>query len=417
MENNKNKILLSKWFYIILGTLFIGCFGLIFRWGHIIIWRDPSYIVDHELLGTFGDFIGGVLGTIFTIASVILVAQTFLHQQNVTKDNKIELRTQRFNDSFFELLHLYQSEVRELCGYKERIVDIEKDDKNDRLHIHKEGLQYNDKDFFDEEKVKIQKGYRNQRSFDKNRKRAVGYYMLFYTKYRSKIAVYYRTLYRLYELIDKTDLISEIQKKDYAKMIRAQLTESELFFIRYNAMTIYGKQFIFYVNKYNILKHLPAFELLEFKDWWVRMNTIEQEGINMIYYTIRKALKDVLEQCDRNGSTKALLFPDAASKYQIWLLCRKKNDVELKLIIDHNSQHYTSEYRGLTKLEHKKIQQLLDCFIKEIFIYSNFSQYNIDADLETYSLPIITENNKTIINSGIKNIKSEELHISYHDIK
>lgn len=415
MKNSDNKILLSKWFYIIGGALFIGFFGLIFRWGHIVVWRDPSHVVDHELLGTFGDFIGGVLGTIFTIASVILVAQTFIHQQDVTKDNKLELRTQRFNDLFFELLHLYQSEVRELCGYKERVVNIEEDNEKEQLHVHKEGLQYNDKDFFDEEKVKIQKGYRNQFSFDKNRKRAVGYYMMFYTKHRSKIAVYYRTLYRIYELIDKTELISEIQKKEYAKMIRAQLTESELFFIRYNAMTIYGKQFVYYANKYNILKHLPAFELLEFKDWWERMNRIEQEGINMIYYTIRKALKDVFKQCDKKGSVEVLLFPNSTSKYQIWVLCRKKNDVELKLVVDNNSQHYTNEYSGLTKLEHKKIQQLLDCFIKEIFIYSNFSQYNKVADLETYSSPIITENNKITINSGIKNIKSEELHISYHN--
>ena len=416
MKNDNNRILLSKWFYIILGTLFIGLFGLIFQWGHIIVWRDPSFIVDHELLGTFGDFVGGVLGTIFTIASVILVAQTFLHQQSVTEDNKIELRTQRFNDLFFELLHLYQSEVRELCGYKERVVDIEKDDKAQRFRIHKEGLQYNDKDFFDEEKLQIQKGYRNQYSFDKNRKRAVGYYMMFYTKHRSKIAVYYRTLYRLYELIDKTDLISETQKREYAKMVRAQLTESELFFIRYNAMTIYGKQFIYYANKYNVLKHLPAFELLEFKDWWGRMNTIEQEGINMIYYTLRKALKEVFKECDRNGHIDVLLFPNSLSKYQLCLSCRKKVDVELKLIIDHNVHHYTNEYSGLTKLEHKKIQQLLDCFIKEIFIYSNFAQYNRESDLETYSLPIITEDNITTINSCIKNVKLEELNISYHDV-
>lgn len=411
--NNKNRWSLHQWPYIIFAGLFIALFGFVFKWGHAVVWKDPNYIVNNELLGTFGDFIGGVLGTVFTIISVIIVAKTFAHQQDVTTDNEIELKTQRFNNLFFELLHLYQSEVNELCGYKERFINVKQNVKTQQIKVQKEAVQYNNKDFFDEEKLIIQQRYRNQMSFEKNKRRAVGYYMLFYTKNRSKISAYYRTLYRIYELIDKSDLISQTQKKDYAKMIRAQLTESELFFIRYNSMTIYGQQFIYYINKYNILKHLPAFELLEFKDWWERMNIIEREGTNIIYYAIRKTLKEIFEKCDKNGSLNALLFPDNTSKYQISVSCHKRIDVEIRLIINHDLSHYTNEYCGITKLDHKKIQQLLDCWVKEIFNYSNFSQYNNEKNILTYSLPIITEDNKTIINSGIKNIKFEELHIAY----
>ena len=67
--------------------------------------------------------------------------------------------------------------------------------------------------------------------------------MLFYTDNRSKIAAYYRTLYRIFELIDESDLINDEQKKEYAKIIRAQLTESELFFLRYNPTHHYIKQY------------------------------------------------------------------------------------------------------------------------------------------------------------------------------
>ena len=89
--------------------------------------------------------------------------------------------------------------------------------------------------------------------------------------------------------------------------------------------------------------------------------------------------------------------------------------MEFRLTINHELPHYTNEYSGITKLDHKKIQQLLDCWIKEIFIHSNFSQYNNEENIQTYSLPIITEEKKTIINSGIKNIKFEELHIVHVD--
>ena len=61
------------------------------------------------------------------------------------------------------------------------------------------------------------------------------------------------------------------------------------------------------------------------------------------------------------------------------------------------------EYRALDKYDDKRIQQLLDCFIKEIFIYSNFEEYNNLDEIETYSSPIKTIDNITYINSGIKN--------------
>ena len=98
-----DKLLLSKWLYIIIGSLFIVVFARIFAWGAIIEWKNPNYIVDNELLGTFGDFIGGVLGTIFSIISIMLVVKTFSHQRKVTEDNAKQLEIQRFNDLFFEL--------------------------------------------------------------------------------------------------------------------------------------------------------------------------------------------------------------------------------------------------------------------------------------------------------------------------
>ena len=153
--NNKNRWELHQWPYIIFAGLFIVFFGFVFKWGHALVWKDPNYIVNDELFGTFGDFVGGVLGTIFTIISVIILAKTFAHQQDVTTDNEIVLKTQRFNDLFFELLHLYQSEVNELCGYKERVVNVKQNVKTKQIKVQTEGVQYNNKDIFDEEKLII----------------------------------------------------------------------------------------------------------------------------------------------------------------------------------------------------------------------------------------------------------------------
>ncbi len=404
-----DKLLLSIWPYFIVGVAFIAFWGYVFKWGRILSWRDLNYVVDNELLGTFGDFIGGVLGTIFTIISTLLVVRTFRHQRKVTTDNENEVHVQRFNDLFFELLRIYQNEVNELCGQADKILKI--DAENNR--IKKATVKYNNKDYFDEEKYIIQRRYRNQKSYEKNQDRSITYYMLFYTDNRSKIAAYYRTLYRIFELIDESDLINDEQKKEYAKIIRAQLTESELFFLRYNAMTIYGNPFIKYINKYHILKHLPAFELLEFKDWWVDMNNFDRESVNILYFIINNALKDVFNNAEKRTSYSIEIMPDKKAKYQISLSLKEYRDFAINLVINNDSSFYTNEYRGLNKLEPIRIQQLFDCFIKELFIYSNFGQYNRAEDIEVYSRPIISEGNIVRIHSAIKNNKGDHLIFSY----
>ena len=131
---------------------------------------------------------GGFLGTIFTLISVLLVVRTFRHQQTVTREHLEQQKTQRFNNLFFELLHLYQSEVKDLCGQSEIITDVEKIPEKESIKVTKEHVNYDNKDFFDEEKLVIQRNYKNQKSYEKNRVRSINYYMLFYIENRSKIA-------------------------------------------------------------------------------------------------------------------------------------------------------------------------------------------------------------------------------------
>ena len=71
------------------------------------------------------------------------------------------------------------------------------------------------------------------------------------------------------------------------------------------------------------------------------------------------------------------------------------------------------EYRALDKYDNKKIQQLLDCFIKEIFLYSNFERFNATEDIETYSSQILSKDGITYINSGIRNKNERPLKLWY----
>lgn len=395
-DNWFDKLLMKKRFYIIITLLFVGMFAYIFKWQHIIHWFDNEYVVNHELLGTYGDFIGGVLGTIFALISILILIRTFNQQRAVTEKNKEQIENQRFNDLFFELLRLYQSEISELCG------TIVRERGNEKITIN-----YNDKDFFDFEKELLQRAFKPTTSYEGNIRGAINLYMSFYIKHRTKVAACFRTLYRIYDLLDKSDLRGNI-KNSYLKIIRAQLTDSELFFIRYNAMTYYGANFISYINKYNILKHLPAFELLEFKDWWKDLNKTERMGINIVFHNSTRLLRKILL---RKGANMAFKPFDEHLKYKFEIRTTSNYEVKIILQIDYSNVNRTMEYRGFEKFTEKKIQALLDCYLKEVFLYSNFEKFNNEEDLEFYSEPIKIDGHITTINSGVRNKKAKALKV------
>ena len=97
------------------------------------------------------------------------------------------------------------------------------------------------------------------------------------------------------------------------------------------------------------------------------------------------------------------------------MIGNKNSDFAINLLVNKNNSRYTNEYAGLNKLESIRIQQLFDCFIKEIFIYSNFQKYNTLADLETYSLPIVEKDGVVRIHSAIKNTKGQRLIYNYKE--
>lgn len=106
--------------YLCLGT--VVCFiiiGLVFGW-------QRSFFVfgqqaDSELLGQYGDFVGGILGTIFALVSIYFVYKTFYQQlRSFQRQNKTFLaqqqatELQRFNDLFATLSNLLEQAEQRL---------------------------------------------------------------------------------------------------------------------------------------------------------------------------------------------------------------------------------------------------------------------------------------------------------------
>ena len=82
-------------------------------------------------------------------------------------------------------------------------------------------------------------------------------------------------------------------------------------------------------------------------------------------------------------------------------------DVEIKVVIDDSKESTSMELLAFKHFDAKRLQQLLDWYIKEIFIYSHFSVHNKTAI--AYSNPPLTRGKITTINSGIKNVNGQPL--------
>ncbi|MCR5193262.1 MAG: putative phage abortive infection protein [Bacteroidales bacterium] len=91
---------------------------------------------------------------------------------------------------------------------------------------------------------------------------------------KKKISIYYRTIFQILNLVEN-GTINTKERKEYLKVFRSQLTESELLFLRYHIKSGNYIKFAFLINKSNLMKHLPLFDILEFKYWREKLNLVE----------------------------------------------------------------------------------------------------------------------------------------------
>ncbi len=375
---NKTKNLIgSVRFYFIITPIFIFLAILCFTWK---LWSSFSldFPIDHAIWGQFGDFIGGTLGTIFSLISVVMIAWTF----NIQNRTAV---TQRFNDLFFELLDIFQSQEKELQYYHEE-------------DGHKLVLSDN-KDFFFELNKKMATNYVPSLSFSQNRKNAITTYTNTTIDYKDKLSICYRTLYQLLNLVENGDL-NQKEKVEYLKILRSQLTESELLFLRYHIKTGEYIKFAFLINKSNLMKHLPLFDLLEFKYWREKLQPIEIKYANDFFISLFKTIR-------KHG--KRITSVDKSISASII-----QTKTSLKVEITKNAKS-----AWVNKFNNKEFENLCEGVLKEIVMFSNYSCYNNYKEL-VFS-PAQTNNNVTTVE--VHNKKGNVVKVAfdnnmnYEDIK
>lgn len=385
----------------------------LFFWNRERHFFNDNYVLDNALWGTLGDFVGGFIGSILAFIGVIVTCQIFIEQRQQTIDLNEEQKRitsnsqksqinqseiQRFNSLFFELIDLHRTQVDYLM--KMPLVGFEAENSKET-------------NFFDRFMEELHSNSNVNSSYARAFIVAKRKYLQLYLSNSTILAPYFRVLYRLFELIDKAN-IEEKEKVRYAKIARAQLSESELFILRYNSANLYGDNFIEYINKFRLLKHLPLLSLLEFKN--IRNviaegDSLYQYSINMLFFSVWKRIYNITVGHEDRTNDFVQLY-DERKRYKFELKMPKKHRTALYLTIDTSRPNRDPLLKCFRNFNESDFGKLLTNFLLEIYKYSNFSRYNKDENIE-YHKKVFHDGSVTKIVCWILNTENKLLRVSH----
>jgi len=312
-----NRLLLYlAWVMLAIGVLVCIYFIISTKIDGFKFWGETK--IDFPTTGQFGDFFGGVVGTLFALSGTILIILTFRIQSK-------QYEREVFEAKFYEMLKLHRENVKELQ------VSDNHGRKAFEFLIGQLRLYYNDvKEAFDklkrtEDPRKIDsdldnlskiKEYlnsiENHEKFLLIHKLSYGYFFYGIDEYHltkdktdiiyeinlaitiiiktnllslpedrryernghfnSHLGHYYRHLFHLISLIANEDILSEKEKYGFSKIIRAQLSDYEQILLYYNSLSVMGEQWISPLGKHEVKKmcFIARFRLIKNAPYYFR---------------------------------------------------------------------------------------------------------------------------------------------------
>ncbi|WP_444367801.1 putative phage abortive infection protein, partial [Prevotella sp.] len=260
-DNNQESKIISKglfWSIIFICILISGGILLLF-----FLNREYGceYPVDNGLFGTYGDFIGGVVGTIVAFYSAFLLVKTLQSQENVNQsvietNNQISIASGK--ELYNTLLEVFNNKFERFMTCYQNAIDNYVLEKNNELLTGRKAFEKIASEF-------ICNDFNNNNDYLRRTQSAISEYVDFYSNNRLYLAVHFRMLYLLTSLVSTSGLETN-DKVLYAKLIRGQLSESEMTMLRYNCHSEYGVKMHKFCNEFNLIKHLPVMEFLEFHE-------------------------------------------------------------------------------------------------------------------------------------------------------
>lgn len=220
--------------------------------------RSMNLPIDHipydaTTWGVTGDFFGGTINPLISAISFILLFATFRETKRQITLSETFSYTQSFESNFYNMLNLHVSLVENI-KIKTDVLDMLYTIGHDSSifnNLKHKGDSYIGRDAFSI-LLKALCGHSNRTNLATTYKR----YSVIQNKYNFIFGHYFRNLYQILRYIDKSTIED---KPHYSRIIRAQLSTSELAILLINCRDdmVDDGSFKKLIIKYKMLEHLP----------------------------------------------------------------------------------------------------------------------------------------------------------------
>lgn len=267
-----------KWLILI----FCICFALI----NIVIFIEiyDSSILEENSVGALGEFIGGYIGTLFALVSVLLLYLTF----KIQRESSI---IEKFETKYFALINLHRENVAEIrlgedAGRKVFVLLVR--EFRAILEIVKQQNLYNDANLSQEQLInfsfitlyygvgphssrvlrkalldfpeRLVNGVIDKlenKSLKKKIKKERNFSFTPFEGHQSRLGHYFRHLYQTITYVHHNKI--EIDKYEQVKTMRAQLSNHEQVLLFFNSVSnlgnVWKKENL--ITKYRLIKNIP----------------------------------------------------------------------------------------------------------------------------------------------------------------
>lgn len=352
-------------------------------------WNYSSeYDIDEAKIGQYGDFIGGIIGSLFSLVGVILfyvalkdqrkdfatsqktlkvqldafqqqVREFELQREELAQTRKVyeeqskTLKAQKFEETFYSFMNVFIEKRKSLA----------EGDYNDFFRIKISEFEIQDLQSGHEGLMQIKKAYEN-----------------LYVENRSQLSSYFIIFYRLLKMIE----MSDIQDKEiYHKILRSIISKDELLLLYYNYHSRFGKKPLPIVLKYEYFKHLEKLSKLEMQP------LLKREDQIFILNSLVDNLSENIVDCIHKA--KNLEEDEVVVEFEIsegaYIRIEVLNDLHLQLITDINNN-------VLFQRSINEFTLLLEKLLIDIIYSSYFVVFN-----EEYLQRVTTNDRNQIIES------------------
>lgn len=358
------------------------------------LWKSPFSIdvpIDHGKFGTFGDFIGGVFGSAWALAGVVLFYIALKDQKEDIGLNRDALEKQvtalEVQTKEFQLQHKELAETRKVFTEQSNIlkkqsfestyfslIDLYQKLVADLNSQSKSGKYFSE--LVEEITIKSNVDATTPIQTHQNIKET---FLDIYNHKNHELSHYYKTLFRIVKIIDES-MIDDHEKLFYIKILRSQLSENELLALYYNSHTDLSNSFYVISLRYNLFKHLPCISKIEFNDLINKGDITKQLNFANSFFLRISSFLNELGRISKNEDfdTHKISF-EVPLLYDACIIAISASDqnemkVRLSTTKDTLDKH---NYFGLKFEEFKTFFILL---LWNMFVFSTYSEKNFGTN-------------------------------------